>query len=102
MNIDQDEVESAFWFGRVEPIARELRINFKKYLQIWSDVFINEMMIRCKAWTEHTVKMKCKPIKQGYKIFALYSEGYTWNFIYWSYVKGLDPLPASQPCYNTK
>ncbi len=44
---------------------------------------IDELMIQCHGRTSHSVKMPNKPIKQGYKVFALAEHGYIWIFI-WS------------------
>lgn len=45
-------------------------------------------MIRFCGRSAHTVKMKNKPIKQGYKVFALCSHGYTYAFLWYSLSHG--------------
>ncbi|KAJ5576621.1 hypothetical protein N7535_003547 [Penicillium sp. DV-2018c] len=44
---------------------------------------VDETMVRCFGRSKHTVKMPNKPIKQGYKLFALAKHGYIWTFT-WS------------------
>jgi hypothetical protein len=43
-------------------------------------VAINEIMVRFYSRLSDTYKMLNKPIKQGYKIFALANDGYIWHF----------------------
>ena len=42
---------------------------------------IDEMMVRFTGRSLHTYRQKAKPIKEGYKIYALYDYGYIWTFI---------------------
>jgi hypothetical protein len=43
-------------------------------------VAIDEIMVRFYSRLGDTYKMLNKPIKQGYKIFALANDGYVWHF----------------------
>jgi len=52
-------------------------------------VAVDEMMVKFMGKSAYTIKIKNKPIKQGYKIFALCWRGYTINFTYSSRVKGI-------------
>ena len=45
-------------------------------------------MIRFCGRSAHRVKMKNKPIKQGYKVFALCSDGYTYALLWYSLLHG--------------
>jgi hypothetical protein len=45
------------------------------------NVSIDEMMIWFFGRSKHTFKAPNKPIKEGYKIFALYKAGYTYHFM---------------------
>src|SRR5204863_5235671 len=46
-------------------------------------------MIQCSGRSLHTVKMPKKPIKQGYKVFALAEHGYIWTYSWSSRKQGI-------------
>jgi hypothetical protein len=50
------------------------------YLIPGTEVAIDEIMVRYHGRSSDTCKMPNKPIKQGYKIFALAEDGYVWHF----------------------
>ena len=54
-----------------------------------TQVAIDEMVVLFYGRSHH--KMPNKPISQGYKIYALYDHGYTYNFTFNS--------PTSEYCY---
>lgn len=68
------------WWYKLEPVASSFERAARQYYQPGSNVSVDETMIRCFGRTKHTVKMPNKPIKQGYKIFALANRGYIWTF----------------------
>jgi len=45
-----------------------------------TEVAIDEIMVHFHDRSGDTCKMPNKPIKQGYKIFALADDGYIWHF----------------------
>lgn len=53
---------------------------------------IDEMMVRFCGRSLHTLKVKNTLIKQGYKIFALCSHGYTYGFLWYSVSQGMAEL----------
>jgi hypothetical protein len=52
------------------------RIACRTYLILGTEVAINEIIVRFHSRLSDTCKMLNKPIKQGYKIFALADNGY--------------------------
>ena len=52
----------------------------QRCLTLGSAVAIDEIMVRFHGRSIDTCKMPNKPIKQGYKIFALADNGYVWHF----------------------
>ena len=52
----------------------------QRCLTLRTAVAINEIMVRFYGRSSDTYKMPNKPIKQGYKIFALADDGYVWHF----------------------
>jgi anaphase-promoting complex subunit 8 len=49
-------------------------------------------MVRCFGRILYTYKMPNKPIKQGYKIFALAEHGYIWTFSWSSRQLGIEEM----------
>jgi hypothetical protein len=68
------------WWYKLEPFASHLRAACLQYWEPSSAVSIDETMIRGFGRSHHTFKMPNKPIKQGYKLFAVADQGY---ILYW-------------------
>ena len=82
------ELTAKLWYHKLEPFASQLQERFWQFFIPSTKVAIDEMMIRFCFRSAHTVKMKNKPIKQGYQVFALCSGGYTYAFLWYSLVHG--------------
>jgi hypothetical protein len=52
----------------------------QQYLIPGTNVAIDKIIVRFFGRSANTCKMPNKPIKQGYKIFALAANGYVWHF----------------------
>ena len=70
-------------------MAIPLKLASQKYLLPATQVVVDEMMVKFMGKSAHTIKIKNKPIEQGYQIFALCWQGYTINPTYSSRVKGI-------------
>ena len=79
------ELTAKLWYYKLEPLASQLQERFRQFFIPSTKVAIDEMMIWFCGRSAHTVKMKNKPIKQGYKVFALCSRGYTYAFLWYCY-----------------
>jgi len=53
------------------------------------------MVVRFCGRSHHTLKIRNKPIKEGYKIFALCDHGYTYGFLWYSSTQGIAALDRS-------
>jgi hypothetical protein len=73
---------------RLAPLFELLRTKFKAYVVLGQNVSFDEMMVPFTGRSKHTIKMKNKPIKEGFKIWALCDHGYTWDFRFYSRVAG--------------
>src|SRR5277367_3600419 len=51
-------------------------------LWIGQDVSFDEMMVPFSGRSKHTLKMKNKPISEGFKIWALCDHRYLWDFLF--------------------
>ena len=62
---------------KLEPITAILRANCKRNWIAGTHFAVDESMIPFCGRTKHKVKMKNKPIDEGYKVWALAQQGYT-------------------------
>ena len=58
-------------------------------------VAIDEIVVRFCGRSRHTLKIRNKPIKEGYKIFALCDHGYTYGFHWYSSTQEIAELSSS-------
>lgn len=87
----QEEIITMWWY-KLEPLMSILRNNFERCWAPGSNVSIDEMMIRFFGRSLHTQKIPSKPIKQGYKMWALCEAGYLYTFMWNSRIKGIGEL----------
>ena len=64
----------------------------QKYWTPEANLAVNENMILYLEHTQHTIKAPHKPIKQGYKIWALEDLGYIFNWLWHSRTLGTENL----------
>ena len=76
------------WHMKLEPLASLLRIKFQAYVILGQNVSFDEMMVPFSGRSKHTLKMKNKPISEGFKIWALCDHGYLWDFLFYSRTTG--------------
>jgi len=57
-----------------------------------SNVSVDEMMVRFQGRSLHTIKMKNKPISEGYKIFAICDRGFTFDWRFSSRIDHIDGI----------
>jgi hypothetical protein len=69
-----------YWWWRLEPMLSTFRTACQTCLIPGTEVAIDEIIVRFFGWSYDTCKMPNKPIKQGYKIFALADSSYVWHF----------------------
>jgi Transposase IS4 len=72
------------WHLKLEPLASMLRTKFQAYVILGQNVSFDEMMVPFSSRSKHTLKIKNKPIKEGFKIWALCDQGYLWDFLFYS------------------
>ncbi|KAJ5135615.1 uncharacterized protein N7515_004893 [Penicillium bovifimosum] len=89
---DPRRPEDKCWWSKLEPLACAFQRAAGQYYTPGSNVSIDETMVRCFGRSKHTVKMPNKPIKQGYKLFALAEHGYIRTFTWSSRLFGIVDL----------
>ena len=80
------------WFEMLEPVATHLRITCKKLWYLGSHIAIDEAMVAYRGRTKHTVKIKNKPIPEGYKVWVLAEAGYVWTWLWHSKIEGPEKI----------
>ena len=76
------ETLEKFWWWKMEPLLSAFRAASQRFYIPRTEVAIDEIMVRFHGRSSDTCKMPNKPIKQGYKIFALADRGYSGIFSY--------------------
>jgi hypothetical protein len=74
----------------LEPVATMIRLSYQQNWSPGSHLAIDESMIPYRGKSDHTVKMKNKPISKGYKVWVLADHGYIWYFLWYSCVTGIE------------
>jgi hypothetical protein len=90
--------ESFTW--HLEPVATKIRLSFQQNWLPGSHLAIDESMIPYRGNSDHTVKMKNKPISEGYKVWVLGDQGYVWYFLWYSCVTGTECVPKKGQLVN--
>jgi hypothetical protein len=90
-NTSPEQPEDPWWF-RVEPLATTIRKACQKYWIPGAHLAVDECMIPYFGHTRHTIKAPHKPIKQGYKLWALGDYGYIFNWLWYSKAWGTEGL----------
>ncbi len=71
LDIGEESKVSTTWYSKVWPLYNVLRQQFKAYVVPGQNVSFDEMMVPYTGRSLHTLKMKNKPISEGFKIWAL-------------------------------
>jgi hypothetical protein len=81
-------LSTACWYTKLDPLSNLLCTKFKAYVVLGQNVSFNEMTVPFSRRSKHTLKMKNKPINEGFKIWALCDHGYLWDFLFYSRIQG--------------
>jgi len=75
-------------------LASTVRKACQKYWAPGAHLAVDECMIPYFGHTRHAIKAPHKPIKQGYKLWALGDHGYIFNWLWHSKVQGTEGLDS--------
>ena len=81
-------LSTARWHTKLEPLSNILRTKFQEYVVLGQNVSFDEMMVPFSRRSRHTLKMKNKPVSEGFKIWALCNHGYLQDFLFYSRTSG--------------
>ena len=87
MHISDCMIPPTFWYSKLDPLATHVRTISQSICIPSSNILIDEMIARFFGRSAHTVRIKNKPIPEGYKILSLCDAGYTYAFIFTSRIQ---------------
>lgn len=76
------------WWWKVEPIMSMIRLNCQSTVKPSNYVATDEIMIPFRGRSSHKVKMKGKPIPEGFKIWGQDYDGYIEDWLMHSPIEG--------------
>ena len=83
------------WWSRLEPLASNVRDSCQRYWIPGAKLAVDEGMIAYHGHTRHTIKAPHKPIKQGFKFWALGDHGFIVNWLWYSRTDGTEATRRS-------
>ena len=72
------------WYLKLASLFGILCMQFKAYVVIRQNVSFDEMIIPFTGRSRYTIKIKNKPVSEGFKVWVLCCRGYTWDFLFYS------------------
>jgi Transposase IS4 len=81
LHISSPAVVVNHYFEKLEPLLSHIRDVSKQLYTPASNVSVDEMMVRFSGKSVHTIRIKNKPIPEGFKILSLCESGYTFTFL---------------------
>lgn len=88
--IEEDNTKP--WWYKIKPLVSIVRHSITAAVVPATWVAVDEMMIPFRGRTAHTLKIKNKPVKEGFKIWALAFSGYIYSFKFHSHDKGSEGI----------
>ena len=89
------------WWYKVDPLLTTVRQNIKEAVSPASWLAVDELMVPFQGRSKHSIKIKGKPIKEGFKMWCLGFKGYIWSFSFHLKHEDDEGMPpsriASQP-----
>ena len=97
MHISDCMVLPTFWYSKLDSLATHVWTISQSICIPSSNISIDEMIARFSERSAHTIRIKNKPIPEGYKILSLCDAGYTYAFIFTSRIQSqpeVQPIPS--------
>ena len=82
MHISDYIVSSIFWYSKLNPLVTHVQTISQSICIPSSNISIDEMIAKFSGRSAHTIRIKNKPIPEGYKILSLCDAGYIYAFIF--------------------
>ena len=81
------------WWHPIAPMVTEVRKNCQAFVIPASWLAVDEAMVHFEGRSVHTLKMKNKPISEGFKIWVLaFSNGYIYLWLFHSHREGTETI----------
>jgi hypothetical protein len=75
------------WWKKVDPLVTRFRDRAKEALTPGRDVAIDEILVEVKGRSKHTLQIPSKAAGRGYKVYALCTHGYLYDFVFTSRIQ---------------
>jgi len=80
INTESERQPEQPWFYKLDPMMSTVRQNIQNAVEPASWLAVDELMIAYQGRSKHTIKIKNKPIKEGFKMWCLGFRGYIYTF----------------------
>jgi Transposase IS4 len=84
------------WFNKLDPLITIIRNRIASAVTPSTWIAVDEMMVAFQGRSSHTIKIKNKPIKEGFKLWVLGFQGYIYTFRFHSGVDGSENMTRRQ------
>ena len=85
-----DAPENNNWWAKIEPITSTVHMNCQNNVIPARWLAVDEAMVAFSGRSKYTVKMKNKPVKEGFKTWATAFDGYIYSWLFYSATYGAE------------
>lgn len=78
------------WWQKLEPVASTIRDNCQRLVTPPGYCTVDELMIAFSGRSVHIIKIKNKPVKEGFKVWAWGFKGYIRSWLWHSKIRGVE------------
>src|SRR5450755_65691 len=90
------EMHAKDWWKKIDPLITNFRNRAMEAFTPERDIAINELLIEAKGRSQHTLQIPSKAAGKGYKVYALYSLGYLYNFVFINRTQKIAEIPIKK------
>ena len=91
-----ERLPNDLWYYKVDSLLTTVRGNIKNAVSLASWLVVDELMIPFQGRTKHNIKIRGKPIKEGFKMWCLGFKGFIWGFSFHSANEDDEGIPPSR------
>ena len=95
------EMHAKDWWKKVDPLVTNFRNRAMEAFTPGRDIAIDELFIEAKGRSQHTLQILFKAAGKGYKVYALCSLGYLYNFVFTSRTQKIAEVPVEKGVRHT-
>ena len=77
-------LSAACWYTKLKPLSNILCTKIQEYVVLGQNVSFDKMIVPFSRRSRHTLKIKNKPVSEGFKVQALCDCRYLQDFLFYS------------------